>query len=66
MQIDKGVNPFISVVGEGQHVVIHVGMGGGATGSSKGMLELMKDAMVISIGKPSLMNSPKTEQLSIQ
>ena len=38
----------------------------GAIGSSKAMLYLMKDAMLISIGEPSLMNSPTTEQLSIQ
>ena len=66
MKIDKVDNPSISVVGEGQDVDIYVGMVRGAIGSSKAMLYLMKDAMLISIGEPSLMNSPKTEQLSIQ
>ena len=49
-----------------QDVVIYFGSGRGPIGSSKGMLYLMKDAIIISIGKPSLMNAPKTEQLSIQ
>ena len=49
-----------------QDVVIYLGSGRGPIGSSKGMLYLMKDTMIISIGKPSLMSAPKTEQLWIQ
>ena len=66
MKMDTVVTPSISVVGEGQDVVIYRGRGRGALGSSKGMLQLTKDAMISSIGKPSVMNSSKTAQLSFQ
>ena len=49
-----------------QDVVIYFGSGRGAIGSSKGMLYIMKDAIIISLGKPSMMTTPKTEQLCIQ
>ena len=49
-----------------QDVVIYFGSGRGAIGSSKAMLYIMKDAIIISLGKPSLMTTPKTEQLCIQ
>ena len=49
-----------------QDVVIYFGKGSGPIGCGKGMLYLMKDTMIISIGKPSLMSAPKTEQLWIQ
>ena len=49
-----------------QDVVLYFGSGRGQIGSSKGMLYLMKDAFIVSIGTPSLMHAPKTEQLTIQ
>ena len=48
-----------------QEVVLYFGIGRGPIGSSKGMLYLLKDAMIVSVGKPSLLSAPKTEQLSI-
>ena len=49
-----------------QDVVIYFGSGRRAIGFPKGMLYLMKEAFIISIGRPSIMNTPKTEQLWIQ
>ena len=49
-----------------QEVVIYYGTGRGPIGSSKGMFYLLKDAMIIPIGKPGLLNSPKAEELAIQ
>ena len=49
-----------------QDVVVYFGTGRGPIGHSKGMLYLLKDAMIISLGQPSLMSAAKTEQLSIQ
>eukprot|EP00959_Pyramimonas_sp_CCMP1952_P299810 6270862-Pyramimonas_sp.AAC.1 len=49
-----------------QDVVVYYGTGRGAIGSSKGMLYLLKDAMIIPIGQPSLLGTARTEQLTIQ
>ena len=38
----------------------------GKLGSAKPMLYLKKDAFIVSIDTPSLMHTPKTEQLTIQ
>ena len=47
-------------------VVVYFGTGCGPLGTSKGMLYLMKDAFIISVGVPSVSAAAKTEQLSIQ
>ncbi len=49
-----------------QEVVIYYGLGRGPMGNAKGMLYLMKDAFIIPAGKPSLLSTAKTEQLTIQ
>ena len=49
-----------------QEVVVYFGTGRGPIGNSKGMLYLLKDAMIIPIGQPSLLSAAKTEQLTIQ
>ena len=49
-----------------QDVVIYFGSGRGPLGSYKGMLYIMKESMIISIGKPSLMSARKIEQLVIR
>ena len=49
-----------------QDVVVYYGTGRGPIGTSKGMLYLLKDAMVTPVGQPSLLSAAKTEQLSIE
>ena len=48
-----------------QEVVIYYGTGRGPIGTSKGMFYLMKDAMILSIGAPTLLSAGKTEELAI-
>ena len=49
-----------------QEVVVYFGTGRGAIGSAKGMFYLLKDAMIVPMGEPSLLSSPKTEELVVQ
>ena len=49
-----------------QEVVVYYGTGRGPIGHSKGMLYLLKDAMIIPVGQPSLLSAGKSEQLSIE
>ncbi|CAK0903247.1 unnamed protein product, partial [Prorocentrum cordatum] len=49
-----------------QDVAVYYGTGRGAIGNSKGMLYLLKDAMIIPIGQPAMLGTAKTEQLTIQ
>ena len=48
-----------------QDVVAYYGTGRGPIGISKGMLYLLKDAMIIPVGAPALLSAPKTEELAI-
>ena len=49
-----------------QEVVVYYGRGRGPMGSSKGMLYLLRDACIISVNSPSLLNTEKLEELTIQ
>ena len=49
-----------------QKVVMYYGTGRGPIGSSKGMLYLLKDAYIILVGSPSLLNTEKLEELTIR
>ena len=49
-----------------QEVVLYYGTGRGPLGSSRGALYLMKDAMVIPVGRPSVLSASKIEQVVIQ
>ena len=49
-----------------QEVVLYYGTGRGPIGNLRGMVYLMKDAMIIPIGQPSLLSTGKTQQLTIQ
>ena len=51
---------------EKQEVVLYYGTGRGPIGSSRGMLYLMKSAMIISLGKASIFSKEKTEHLTIE
>ena len=46
-------------------VVLYYGTGRGPIGSSMGIVYLLKDAMLIPIGQPSLLSTRKTEHLTI-
>ena len=49
-----------------QEVVFYCGTGRGPIGSARGMFYLLKDAMIIPLGSPSLLHSPKVEELTIE
>ncbi|CAK0848322.1 unnamed protein product, partial [Prorocentrum cordatum] len=49
-----------------QDVVVYYGTGRGAIGNSKGMLYLLKDAIIIPIDQPAVLGTAKTEQLTVQ
>ena len=49
-----------------QEVVLYSGTGRGPIGGVKGMLYLLKDAMIVPVGSPRRMTSAKTEQLIIK
>ena len=49
-----------------QEVVLYFGTGRKPIGTSKGMLYLLKDAMIISVGQPNLLSTAKTEGLLIE
>ena len=49
-----------------QEVIVYFGTGRAPIGSAKGMLYLLKDAMIIPIGKPGFLPPKKTEQLIIK
>ena len=59
-------NAYSSVLRNFQDVVLYYGTGRGPIGNLKGMLYLLKDAMIIPVGQPSLLSAAKTEQLTIQ
>ncbi|CAK0842742.1 unnamed protein product [Prorocentrum cordatum] len=48
-----------------QEVVLHYGAGRGSIGNARGMVHLLKDAMIIPIGQPSALSTGKTEHLTI-
>ena len=49
-----------------QEVVLYFGTGRKPIGTSKGMLYLLKDAVIISVGQPNLLSTAKTEELLIE
>ena len=49
-----------------QEVVVYYGTGRGPIGSSKGMLYLLRDALIVPVGSPSVLSTAKSEQLTIQ
>ena len=48
-----------------QEIIIFFATARGPIGGQKGMLYLLKDAMIVSVGEPSLLSSGKLEELSI-
>ena len=49
-----------------QEVVVYYGTGRAPIGNARGMLYLLKDAMIIPVGQPTLLSASKTEQMVIQ
>ena len=49
-----------------QEVVVYYGAGRGPIGSSKGMIYLLRDALMVPVGPASPLNTAKIEELTVQ